>query len=141
MRTIQQSRTAISAFATVLMVALSAPMAVAAEEQALAMAPTAPTWNETSGYGSLEMIRAESAHFLAPTLSTTWDVTSGYRSVEVNRVIAAQHALLSGDLGSVQEQAMADLVAASSTWDQASGYGAVEASRAATELIGSPSER
>jgi hypothetical protein len=51
-------------------------------------------------------------------------------SVEASRVLAAQQALQSHDLGSLQEEALLAVVAASSSWDETSGYGAVEAARA-----------
>ena len=65
MSMIRRSRTVFSTFAAVLTFALVAPIAVnaddgviAAEEQALAAAPAAPSWDETSGYGSVEASRA-----------------------------------------------------------------------------------
>ena len=136
MPTIYRSRTAISAFAAVLILALSVPIAVyaqeqvpaeervlVAEDQGPALAPVAgPSWDETSGYGSVEASRAAIA---LPTLSTT---------TEANRVLVAQHALQDGDLGSMQEEVLFAVVAASSSWDETSGYGAVEASRAANAL-------
>ena len=103
MLAIQQSRTAITAFATVLMFALSTPLVVTAEEQPLAMAPAAPSWEEASGYASVETSRAESASYPALMAGTTWEATSGYRSVEASRLLAAQHALASGDLGGLHE--------------------------------------
>ena len=47
------------------------------------------------------------------------------------RVLAAEQALQSHDLGSMQEEHLYTIVAASSSWDEASGFGSVEASRAA----------
>ncbi len=52
-----------------------------------------------------------------------------------DRVLAAQQALQSPDLGSLQEEALFAVVAAGSSWDETSGYGSVEASRA---TIGHP---
>ena len=134
MSTIHRSRTAISAFAAVLMLALSAPIAVHAQDQVpaeervlvaedQALAPVAGlSWDETSGYGSVEASRAAIA---LPATSTT---------TEVNRVLVAQHALEAGDLGSMQEDVLFAVAAASSSWDVTSGYGSVEASRAANAL-------
>ena len=45
-------------------------------------------------------------------------------------MLIAQQALQAGDLGSMQEEALFAVVAASSSWDETSGYGSVEASRA-----------
>jgi hypothetical protein len=136
MLTIHRSRTAISAFAAVLMLALSAPIAVhaqdqvpaeervlVAEDRGLALAPVAGlSWDKTSGYGSVEASRAAIA---LPATSTT---------TETNRVLVAQHALAAGDLGSMQEDVLFAVVAASASWDVTSGYGSVEASRAANAL-------
>jgi hypothetical protein len=67
MTTIHRSRTAVSAFVAVLSFALSAPFAVNAEdevivsveeEQVLTAAPADLSWDETSGYGSVEASRA-----------------------------------------------------------------------------------
>ena len=98
MSTIYRSRTAISAFAAVLTFALAVPFAVNAEEQVLVPAPAGPSWDEMSGYGAVEAGRA------------------------------AQHALLSGDLGSTQsglihcrpcrEEALAALLAAGTARDE-----------------------
>ena len=136
MSTIQRSRTALSACVAVLTFALSAPLAVKAEEQVIAeelviaaealvpaLAPVAgPSWDETSGYGSVEASRAMMA---LPAPSTT---------AEANPVLVAQLALQAGDLGSMQEEALFTVVAAGATWDETSGYGSVEASRAANAL-------
>ncbi len=116
--------------ATVLAGTLFAPMTINAEDQILAMAPAAPSWDDASGYGSGETSRAQIDVFMAPTADSTWEATSGYRAVEANRQLVAQEALRSGDLGSMQEEALAELVAASLAWDDASGYGSLEATRA-----------
>jgi hypothetical protein len=109
MSTLHRRRTGFSVFAAVLAVALCAPVAVnaedevieviAAEEQILAAAPALPSWDESSGYGSVEASRAELS------------------------------ALLSGQVISGQEQALAVTAAAAKSWDETSGYGSVEASR------------
>ena len=52
-------------------------------------------------------------------------------TAESSRVAAAQQALLSGDLGSMQEAALAAVVAASTTPDEASVDDALAADRAA----------
>jgi hypothetical protein len=56
---------------------------------------------------------------------------SGPSEVEASRVIAAERALLSGDLGSMQEEALADGVAAAMAVDGTTSADAVEAARAA----------
>jgi hypothetical protein len=115
MRTIHRSRTVFSAFVAVLAFALVAPIAVNADdevvttdEQVLAPAPAIPSWDETSGYGSVEASRSELS------------------------------ALLSGEMNSGQEQAIALAAAAATSWDETSGYGAVESSRAAASGLLAP---
>ena len=51
--------------------------------------------------------------------------------VEANRVIAAERALQSGDLGSLQEQVLADIVTAATVQEETIGYASVEATRGA----------
>jgi hypothetical protein len=106
------------------------------EEALLAVVATAMTWDETSGYRAVEAIRAEPDVYVAPTAGTTPDGASGIGSVGVNRVTNAEHALQAGDLGSMQEEALAAIVAAGTSWEETSGYGVLEASRA---TIGHPS--
>jgi len=113
MFTSHHSRTTISAFVTVLTLALSAPSAVpaqeqviadeqvlAAEERAPALAPAVPSWDESSGYGS------------------------------VDESCAALITMVSGEVVSGQEQVLAMVAVAAKSWDETSGYGSVEASRA-----------
>jgi hypothetical protein len=106
------------------------------EEALLAVVAAAPSWDETSGYGSVEDSRASASAFLAPVAAPSWDVTSGYGAVEATRatighpaastisqptrVLAAQQALLSQDLGSLQEDALTAVVEASSAEAEAS---------------------
>jgi hypothetical protein len=135
MSTTNRSRTAISVFAAMFTVTLSTPLMVHAEDQiigaenqVIALAPVAgPSWDETSGYGVVEAIRATIGH---PAPSTT---------LEQTRMAAAQRALLTGDIGSLQEERLLAIVAAPS-WDATSGYGSVEASRAANALPAAPAE-
>jgi hypothetical protein len=99
-------------------------------------APVAgPTWDETSGYGMVEAIRAEPDVSVAPATGTTADAASGVGSGGANRVTNAEYALRTGDLGSMQEDALTAIVAAGASWDDTSGYRALEASRA---TIGHP---
>ncbi len=59
---------------------------------------------------------------------------SGNDALEANRVVIARQALATGDLGSMQEEALANLVigadAAAMTWADESGYNALETNRA-----------
>ncbi|MCC2627552.1 MAG: hypothetical protein K0S14_1202 [Thermomicrobiales bacterium] len=136
MSKIHRSRPAISAFAAVLMLTVSAPIAVHGQDEDLALAPVpAASWDETSGYGAVEAIRAEPDVYVVPGAGTTANAASGSDSVEVIRVSIVQHALQASDLGSMQEEALAAIVAPGASWDETSGYGAVEASRA---TIGHP---
>jgi len=115
------------------------------EEHLLAIVAAAPSWDATSGYGAVEASRATIGHPAAGTTQVPADVRwapeglfAPESSVEARRVLAAQQALQSQDLGSLQEGALLAVVAAGSSWDQTSGYGSVEASRAA---IGHPADR
>lgn len=56
----------------------------------------------------------------------------GPSEVEASRAIIAERGLLSGDLGSMQEQALADVMAAATAEDETAGSDAVEAARAAS---------
>jgi hypothetical protein len=58
--------------------------------------------------------------------------------VRVTRALAAQRALLTGDIGSMQEERLLAIVAAAPSWDATSGYGSVEASRAAASTLVAP---
>src|SRR5215211_6929486 len=86
------------------------------EDALYAIVAAAPSWDATSGYGAVEAGRGATSALLAPA-SPTWDETSGYGAVEAGRatsaypaastsavqtrVLAAQHALQGGDLGSL----------------------------------------
>ena len=133
MSTSNRSRMIFSAFVAVLTFALCAPIAVnadevtAAEEPILAAAPAAPSWDEFSGYSSVEASRAgvnssvsgevissqERALAMTAAAAASWDEATGYGSLETSRAVAAINAPV-----------------APSSWDETSGYGAVEASRA-----------
>jgi hypothetical protein len=162
MSMIRRSRTVFSTFAAVLTFALVAPIAViaddeviTAEEQVLTAAPAAPSWDELSGYGSVESSRGEvsalwsgegisdqeQALAFAAAAATLWDATSGYGSVEASRAANALPAAPATFTSQVSpdvrwapdralEHAMNPPVAAAIAWDGSSGYGAVEASRA-----------
>ena len=112
------------------------------EEHLYAIVAAAPSWDATSGYGAVEASRATIGHPAAGTLQVPADVrwapvraVAPVSPVEARRVVAAQQALRSPDLGSLQEDALLAVVSAGQSWDQTSGYGSVEASRA---TIGHP---
>ena len=162
MSTIHRFRPAVSVLVTVLTFALSAPITVhadeqvvaeeqilAAEEQIPALAAVAgPSWDESSGYGSVEASRAAighddgvseygpTGHEASAAMGLSWDEMSGYGSVEASR--AEVSALLSGELISGRDQALAFAAAAAMLWDETSGYGSVEASRAAASALYAP---
>ena len=143
MSMIHRFRPAVSVLVTVLTFALSTPFSVNAEdevivssqeEQVLTAAPADLSWDETSGYGSVEASRAEVSALLSGELisgrdqalafaaaaAMLWDETSGHGSVEASRAAAsALYAPVAGP-----------------SWDDTSGYGSVEASRAEMALEG-----
>jgi hypothetical protein len=55
------------------------------EDRLLAIVAAAPSWDTTSGYGSVEASRAAAFALLAPVSAPSWDEASGYRSVEASR--------------------------------------------------------
>ena len=147
MSTTYRSRRAAFGIAAVLAGALATPLAVTAEEQALAVAPVAPSWGETSGYDAIEANRAAASTLLAGDPS--WDATSGYDAVE--RIRASASAMLvpsayppqvspevrwapareiAADLACGRGGQRAADLAAAQAWDATNGYGAVEAIRA-----------
>jgi hypothetical protein len=112
MSPMHQSRSRVFGIATMFAFALLAPVAVSAQEE---VADTTQ----------------EEVPVLAPVAAPSVVSTSG----EDGRAIAAERALLSGNIGSMQEEDLRAIVAAAPSWDETSGYGAVESSRA---TIGSP---
>jgi hypothetical protein len=113
-------RKAVSAVAAAFIFALYVPAGGSAEDQIVAdeqilsvegqipvLAPSVASWDEASGYGSVEASRAIALVAPGPVAGPAWDATSGYGAVEANRASIAQE-----------------------TWDERSGYGAVETSRA-----------
>jgi len=123
------------------------------EEALFAIVAAAPSWDATSGYGTVEAGRGATSALLAPA-GPSWDETSGYGAVEAGRatigypaantsagqtrVLAAQRALQGGDLGSLQEDALLAVVSAGQSWDETSGYGSVETIRAANAIPVAP---
>jgi hypothetical protein len=107
-----QSRSRVFGIATVFAFTLLAPVAVSAQEE---VADTTQ----------------QAVPVLAPVTAPAVVSTSG----EDGRAIAAERALLTGDIGSMQEEHLYAVVAAAPSWDEASGYRSVEASRA---TIGHP---
>jgi hypothetical protein len=129
MSTIHRYRSAFLALAALLAVALVAPVAAQVEDQSLAAAPAGPSWDETSGYGSVEASRAAAPE---AALGASWDETSGYARVERTR--AEVSALVFGELIAGQDPAVALAVTDATLWDETSGYGAVEESRAENSM-------
>jgi hypothetical protein len=72
-------------------------------------------------------------HEASAAMGRSWDDLSGYGSVEASR--ADMSAMLSGDVISGREQALAFAAAAATFWDATSGYGSVEANRAAASAL------
>jgi hypothetical protein len=132
------------------------------EERLSAIVAAAPSWDDTSGYGSVETSRAAIGHApasmteeaallaqfraversLSPSLGPASLVPADVRWAPARafapdseaaaiRVLAAEQALQSYDLGSMQEEHLYTIVAAAPSWDETSGFGSVEASRAA----------
>src|SRR5215210_3829241 len=152
--------------ATVVTVTLLAPLAVTAEEEVADLAPVAAPAAVGTSPEEVRAIRAlaaqhalqsgdlgslqEDALYAIVAAAPSWDAASGYGVVEASRatigspatsppseqtrVLTAQQALHSPDLGSLQEAALRAVVAAGQSWDDTSGYGVVEASRAANAL-------
>jgi hypothetical protein len=114
------------------------------EERLYAIVAAGPSWDQTSGYESVEASRAAIGHATSNTseeaallaqvpADVRWAPARAIAPgspAEASRVLAAEQALQSPDLGSMQEEALLAVVAASSSWDETSGYGAVEAARA-----------
>ena len=82
MSTIHQFRPAVSVFVTALTFAFSTPFAVNAEDevivsleeaQVLVAVPAGSSWDETSGYGSVEASRAAASALLAAGTASSWD--------------------------------------------------------------------
>jgi hypothetical protein len=163
MCTIHRSRTVFSVFVAVFAITLAAPIAVDAEEQVVAeeqilvaqeqvpaLAPVAgPSWDETSGYGSVEASRAAASALLAPSAAPSWDDTSGYGSVEASRASIGYPAPVANPLWDAISEpntvtstrrgtALYGVSVPSPSWDETSGYGSVEASRAAASALRTP---
>jgi hypothetical protein len=121
MSTNQRSRMSLVGIAAILSFVLVAPVGAQEDDPTTDLAPAVPSWDESSGYGTVEASRA------ARTIGLPREPTS----IAPSRVNTALEALEDGDLGSLQEEALAAIVAAAMAWDDLSGYGSVEASRAA----------
>jgi hypothetical protein len=122
MFSIHRSRSLFLGSAVFLALALFAPGVVNADEVIPLVAPVAGP-------------ATDAVPVIAPVAAPSWDETSGYGSVEATRALVVERALLSGDIGSMQEDRLLAIVAAALSWDETSGYGAVEASRAANALL------
>ena len=99
-----RARLALLALAPALLVALQAP---------LAAAPDPAAWAESSGYNTVEATRAAASSLkIASAPVPEADVLY---SIDASRVMAAQAALASGDIGGMQEEALTALIASAST--------------------------
>ena len=110
---IHRSRRTALGIALVLAGALVAPLAVSAQEQALAVVPVAPSWDEISGYRSVEASRAAVSPLIVA--DPAWDVTSGYGAVERSRASRSAMIALSATSSQVSPDmrwAPADVMAA-----------------------------
>src|SRR6187431_1763008 len=109
MQTVHRFRAMFLITVVVVAFTLIAPGAITAQEESVAgeqllaeqeqdslLAPTVPSWDETSGYGSVEASRTAASALFAPVAGPSWDESSGYASVERTR--AGASALLSGEL-------------------------------------------
>src|SRR5688572_2555997 len=73
------------------------PITGNAEEQPVAMAPAGASWEEESGYRSVEASRAASSALLAPMAGLSWDETSGYGAVEMSRAMVRETTSIAED--------------------------------------------
>jgi hypothetical protein len=123
-----RSRAALAALSAALVLTLRASLAIAAPDPA--------AWGESSGYNAIEASRATASSLVgasAPTFgeASGYDVLEAQRvaylalmsapesgeadvlySIEASRAMSAEAALASGDIGSMQEEALTELVAA-----------------------------
>lgn len=120
---IRRSQATILSIAAMLALALSAPFAATAEEQILSAAPTGQSWDEISGYGSVESSRATIALLAAPAPITN-QVPSDVR-------FAPAQAIAPGPAVDANRAATAvyEALAYGSSWEVSSGYRSVESSR------------
>ncbi|MCD6059411.1 MAG: hypothetical protein K0Q89_2941, partial [Thermomicrobiales bacterium] len=95
MSTIHQSRSRVFGIATVLALTLLTPVAVSAQEEVA--------------------VTAEEVVVLAPVVAPAVVSTSG-EDVRTTRALAAERALQSGDIGSLQEDRLLAIVAAAPSW-------------------------
>jgi hypothetical protein len=121
---------------------LAAPAAVgtsAASVRAVAQALAAEQALHSGDIGSLQEDRLlaiiaaaqEEAVAVPAPLAAPAVVSTSSDDVRAARAFAAEQALRSGDIGSMQEEHFLAIIAAAASWDETSGYGALEASRAA----------
>jgi hypothetical protein len=136
-RKTQRSHASLLAVAALALTIL-APIRGLAQEDISSLAPDAATWGEASGYDTVEANRAAATALIS---APEFEAASGNDALDTNRVVIARQALATGDLGSVQEEALANLVTgaetAAMTWGDESGYNALETNRAAISgLVG-----
>jgi hypothetical protein len=98
------------------------------------LVPSAVRWAPAEAIAPMPSVGANrdaTPEYEALSYGPSREVSVGSPSADASRLIAAQRALASDGLGSMQEDALMALVAAATSWDDMSGYGSVEATRAA----------
>ena len=103
--TTHASRLALLALAPALVLAVRAPLAAAAPDSAM--------WGESSGYNTIEANRVSMSSLVIASAPDAAEADAMY-SIEASRVMAAEAALASGDIGGMQEEALTNLVASAS---------------------------
>jgi hypothetical protein len=129
MFTIRRSRTAIPAFVTILAFLLSLPIAVRAEEQVITEEQVLTVDESDPAVAPIPAVAPSTDQGASGVSWAPARPIAPASSVEASRVLAAEQTLQTGDIGSMQEDALLAVVAAAPSWDETSGYRSVEASR------------
>lgn len=101
--TTYRSRAALLALSAALLLMARAPLAEAAPDPA--------AWGESSGYNAIEANRVAASSLVSASAPESGGADTLY-SIEANRAMTARVALASGDIGSMQEEALTELVVA-----------------------------
>ena len=163
-RKTQRSHASLLAVAALALTIL-APIRGLAQEDISSLAPDAATWGEVQRLRHrrgqpcgrhraderqrprvwrgqrLRCPGSQPCRVLTLNSAPEFEAASGNDALDANRVVIARQALATGDLGGVQEEALANLVTgaetAAMTWGDESGYNALETNRAAISgLVG-----
>jgi hypothetical protein len=136
MRSIPLTRAAVLAIAAGLSAILLAPIAGQAETPTFAPAPVdASAVRHVMGSGGLGSSMEETILSLAPA-APSWDQTSGYGTVEAIRALRALPS--AGGITTQVPSDVRWAPVAAASWDATSGYGVVEAVRAARAISIAP---